>query len=536
MTSAASPSNRPEPTRPASSEVQKILQQANAFWTQGKLDQAIVQLERALSLAPDHAEAQNNLGLALMTQGKVSKAIVHYQRALALKPNVAGTHYNLGLGLWAQGQVEQAAFQFERVLALQPDHVIAHNNFLYAFNYTSRHDPAVVYRAHLAFAQRWEAPLAALRQAHTNDRSRARRLRIGYVSSDFKQHSVAHFIEPVLKQHDRNRFEIFCYFNSAQEDELTKRFKTYADHWRGIAHLSDDLAANQIREDRIDILIDLNGHTAHNRLLVFARKPAPVQVTWLGYPNTTGLSTMDYRLVDRFTDPVGMTEHLHSETLVRLPECFSCYQPPANVPDVSALPACGNGYVTFGSFNNLGKITPDVMALWARVLQAVPGSRLVLKNINLSEQAVQQSVRQAFAAGGVAPDRLELIGFEVSSHTHLERYHNIDIGLDPFPYNGATTTCEALWMGVPVITLSGRTHAGRVGVSLLSNLNLTEFIANTTDEYVAAALRLTADLETLSALRRELRARMAVSPLTHAQRFTQNLEQAYWGMWEDCDF
>ena len=339
--------------RPDREEVQQLLQRANALWTQGKTDQAVIQLERVLALKPDHAEAHNNLGLALMMQGQVDRALAHYQKALTLKPNVAGTHYNMGLALWAEGQVSEAAAHFKRVLSLQPDHVVAHNNILYALNYTAASDPVTVYRAHLDFAKRWEAPLATLIRAHDNDRSRERRLRIGYVSSDFRQHSVAHFMAPVLEHHDRERFEIFCYFNHTQDDALTKRLQSHADHWRRIVQMSDEQAANQIRADRVDILIDLNGHTAHNRLLVFAVKPAPVQVTWLGYPNTTGLSAMDYRLVDGFTDPVGMSEHLHSEKLVRLPGCFSCYQPPADAPEVSELPARENGYVTFGSFNNL---------------------------------------------------------------------------------------------------------------------------------------------------------------------------------------
>jgi predicted O-linked N-acetylglucosamine transferase (SPINDLY family) len=374
--------------------------------------------------------------------------------------------------------------------------------------------------------------LAKFIQPHSNDRSRERRLRIGYVSSDFRQHSVGYFIEPVLAHHNHDRFEIFCYSNDIKEDEVTGRLQSYADHWRRLIGLSDEQAANQIRADRIDILIDLSGHTRGNRLLVFARKPVPVQVTWLGYPTTTGLSTMDYRLTDGFADPVGMTEHFHSEQLVRLPECFSCYQPP-EAPEVSGLPAREKDYVTFGSFNNLAKINREVMAVWARILQAVPGSHLTLKNTGLGAGTVQQRVRETFMGLGVAPERLALLGNDPSSRAHLERYWNIDIGLDPFPYNGATTTCDALWMGVPLVALAGKTHAGRVGVSQLSNLELTELIGNTTEEYVAIATRLARDLERLSQLRAGLRARLAASPLTEAPRFTKNLEQAYLAMWKD---
>jgi protein O-GlcNAc transferase len=514
-------------------EVQRVFQLGNALAAQGRVDQAIVHYERALALMPDLAEAHNNLGIALVTQGKIDQAIAHYERALALKPDYAEAHNNLGLALVAQGKIDQAIAHYERALALKPDYAEAHSNLLLTLNYASGKDSAAVYSAHVDFAKRWEAPLVTLIQAHVNDRSLERRLKVGYISSDFRKHSVSHFIEPVLENHNRDRFEIFCYSNNPREDELTKRLKSYVDHWRSIIGVSDELVAQQIRADQIDILIDLNGHTALNRLLVFARKPAPIQVTWLGYPNTTGLSTMDYRITDGFADPVGMTEHIHTEKLVRLPECFSCYKPPRDAPEVSALSAREKGYITFGSFNNLAKITPEVMAIWAKILLAIPGSHLTLKNSGLGVKAMQQTVQETFAELGIVLERLELLGSDRFQKAHLERYRNIDIGLDPFPYNGTTTNCEALWMGVPVVTLAGQTHAARVGVSEMSNLELTEFICYSPEEYIATALRLAADLERLSALRMELRSRMAVSPLTDAHRFTKNLEQAYLVMWQD---
>jgi predicted O-linked N-acetylglucosamine transferase (SPINDLY family) len=502
-----------------------------ALALQGQTDRAIAHYERALSLKPDYAEAHNNLGSALVAQRRIDPAVAHYERALSLKPDYAEAHNNLGLALALQGRIDQVVAHYERALTLWPDNVVAHNSLLLTLNYVSDKDPVAVYAAHLDFAKRWEAPLSTSIQSHANDRSRERRLRIGYVSSDFKQHSVSYFIEPVLAHHDHERFEIFCYSNQLQEDEVTERLKSHADHWCRLVGLSDELVAQRVRADKIDILIDLSGHTGSNRLLVFARKPAPIQITWLGYPGTTGMSAMDYRLTDRFADPPGMTEHLHSEKLIRLPECFSCYQPPGDAPEVSGLPAREKGYVTFGSFNNLAKITPEVKAVWAKILQAVPGSRLTLKNPALGENATRQAMRQAFTELGIAPERLELLGHEQSQRAHLERYRSIDIGLDPFPYNGATTTCEALWMGVPVVVLAGGTHAGRVGVSQMSNLGLTDLIGHTPEEYIATASRLATDLEHLSALRAGLRTRMAASPLTEARRFTNNLEQAYRVMW-----
>jgi predicted O-linked N-acetylglucosamine transferase (SPINDLY family) len=505
----------------------------NALSMQGETDQAVTHFERALALDPDYAEAHYNLGSVLVLQGKTDRAVAHFERALALKPGHAEAHYNLGNALALQGETDQAVTHYERALSLKPDDTVAHNGLLFILNYLSAKNPETVCAAHLDFARRWEAPLARFIQPHSNDRSPERRLRIGYVSGDFRQHSVGYFIEPVLAQHDHDRFEIFCYSNDLKEDAVTARLQSYADRWRRLAGLSDEAVAQQIRADQIDILIDLSGHTRGNRLLVFARQPAPVQVTWLGYPTTTGLSAMDYRLTDGFADPAGMTEHLHSEKLVRLPECFSCYRPPSGAPEVSGLPARAKGYVTFGSFNNLAKINREVMVVWAKILQAVPGSRLTLKNTGLGGGSVQQRVWETFRGLGVAPERLELLGNDPSPRVHLERYGSIDIGLDPFPYNGATTTCEALWMGVPVVALAGKAHAGRVGVSQLSNLGLTELVGNSTEEYVAIAARLARDLERLSALRTELRSRLAASPLTDAPRFTRNLEQAYRGMWQE---
>jgi predicted O-linked N-acetylglucosamine transferase (SPINDLY family) len=500
---------------------------------QGRIDQAMAHYERALSLNPNYAKAHNNLGYALVEQDQIDQAEAHFRRALSLEPNYAEAHINLGVALVVQGQVDQAIIHYERAVLLWPNNFPAHSNLLCALNYTRGNDPLAVYTAHLDFARQWESPLTSSIPAHANDRSPQRRLRIGYVSSDCRKHSVAYFLESVLAHHDHDRFEIFCYANNHEEDVVTERLSSHVDHWRRIAGISDELTAQRILNDQIDILIDLNGHTGHNRMLAFARKPAPIQVAWLGYPNTTGLAAMDYRLTDGFADPVGLTEHFHSEKLIRLPECFSCYQPLREAPEVTGLPAREKGYVTFGSFNNLAKITREVMAVWARILQAVPGARLILKNAGLGGNTAQQRVRETFMGLGVMPEQLELLGRDPSESVHLERYGGIDIGLDPFPYNGATTTCEALWMGVPVVTLAGRTHAGRIGVSQLSNLELPELISHTTEEYVAISTRLANDVEGLSQLRAKLRARMAASPLTDARRFTTNLEQAYRLMWQD---
>jgi predicted O-linked N-acetylglucosamine transferase (SPINDLY family) len=363
--------------------------------------------------------------------------------------------------------------------------------------------------------------------------AKQRPLRIGYVSPDFKQHSVAHFIEPVLAAHDKSKFEVFCYSNNLMTDEVTQRIQSACAHWRVIADQSDEVVAKQIRDDGIDILVDLAGHTPQNRLLVFARKPAPVQATWIGYPNTTGLTTMDYRITDAFADPVGDSDRFHTEKLIRLPECFSCFEAPRESPQVCALPALATGHITFGSFNNPLKFTPAVIEQWLHILKRVPNSRLVLKYQGLDSAFMSALLRAQFGAHGIAPQRLDILGKDVSQFDHMNRYNQIDIGLDPFPYNGTTTTCDALWMGVPVITLAGRSHVGRVGVSQLTNIGLPELIGHNEDDYVDIAVALANDLPRLAALRSGLRERLKASPLMDAPRLTRNLEAVYREMWKN---
>lgn len=500
---------------------------------QGRVDQAIGHYERGLSLRPGHAEAHNNLGSLVMRSRGVIEAVSHLQQAIALKPDLSEAHNNLGLAVQDMGEADEALHHFATALKLNPDFIEARSNLLLGLNYAPGKTPEDVYAAHAGFGRQVEKPFAVSNQKGGCARVQQGRLRLGYVSADFRQHSVAHFIEPVLAHHDHGRFEVFCYANHARNDAVTERLQPLADHWLNIAHLPDEAFAQQIRADGIDILVDLTGHTMNNRLPVFARKPAPVQISWLGYPGTTGLTEMDFRITDGLADPVGMTEHLHTETLVRMPECFSVYQPPDDAPEISVLPARQNGYVTFGSFNKLAKITPAVMKVWAGLLLAVPGSRLMLKTGVLAESAMRQRVQRIFAELGVTTDRLELLGHDESQVAHLKQYARIDIGLDSFPYNGTTTTCEALWMGVPVLTLAGRTHVSRVGVSQMTNLGLTEYVCHSETEYIAAAARLASDLGALDTLRQSLRSQMAASPLMDARRFTAHLEQAYLTLWKE---
>jgi predicted O-linked N-acetylglucosamine transferase (SPINDLY family) len=356
-------------------------------------------------------------------------------------------------------------------------------------------------------------------------------LRIGYVSPDFVHHAVSYFVEPVLAAHNRAQIEVFCYADAPVADATTARLRGLSDQWRDIAPLNDAQVAELIRSDKIDILVDLAGHTARHRLLVFARRPAPIQLTWIGYPNTTGLETIDSRLTDAISDPLGQTEVFHTEKLVRLPEVFSCYKPSDQAPAVSELPAVKNGYVTFGSFNHFAKINPAVLDLWARLMVRLPSSRLFLKARSLADPETATGVRETFKRHGVAANRLTLCSDELSVAAHQSLYHGVDIALDPFPYNGTTTTCEALWMGVPVITLAGQTHVSRVSASLLTHLGRPEWIAHSEDGYIEKCAALAADLPRLAELRANQREQMRLSPVCDAPRFTAQLEATYRELW-----
>jgi predicted O-linked N-acetylglucosamine transferase (SPINDLY family) len=356
-------------------------------------------------------------------------------------------------------------------------------------------------------------------------------LRIGYVSADFRDHPVGRFLLPLLQRHDSRKFEVFCYSNGPHVDAITKSLQRHAHRWRSIIGQNDDEAAEQIRADRIDLLVDLSGHTSGNRLLVFARKPAPVQVNYLGYPGTTGLTAMDYRLTDRFADPPGLTEPLHVEKLQHLPRTNWCFAPPQDSPPLEPPPAIRRGCVTFGSFNNFGKMTGAMFAVWAEILRQVPGSRLLLKAPALRAQGTRQRILGNFAAQGIEANRLDLHDWQPDYASHLALYGEMDIALDTFPYNGTTTTCDALWMGVPVVTLAGQSHVSRVGLSLLSNVRLPETIATTAEEYIRLAVQLAHDPDRLKILRAQLRERLTTSPLMDADGFTRDVEAAYRQIW-----
>ena len=489
-------------------------------------DEAIPLLRRAVQLWPDSVAAHINLGTALQQAGQIDQAIAEFRAVLLLRPDFADGHNNLANAHKEIAQWPAAIAAYRRAVELQPDNAALHSNLIGALNY-AQDDPAALRRELEIWNQRHARPLRGQICPHDNDPSPQRRLRIGYVSADFRFHPVGRFLAPLLAHHDHGPFEIFCYGDVQHADEMTGRLRSACDVWRDIRGGSDEQVAELIRQDRIDVLVDLSLHTGGNRLLVFARKPAPVQVTYLAYCSTSGLETMDYRLTDPHCDPPGLNDANYSETSIRLPCTYWCYEPWTPTPAVNDLPAKSTGQVTFGCLNNYGKVSLAAWRTWQALLAAAPNSRLV---VHAPPGTHQDQTAGALSAAGIDPRRLSFVPY-ASTDDYFRHYHQIDIGLDPFPYGGGTTTCDAMWMGVPVVTLAGRTGVGRGGVSILSNVGVPELIANSVEQYVEIARSLAGDLARLAQLRATLRGRMRESALMDAAGFARDVEAAYRQMW-----
>jgi predicted O-linked N-acetylglucosamine transferase (SPINDLY family) len=502
-----------------------------ALFDGGKFEEAIAAYQQAIALNPDFPDAHSNLAAVLGLGGRYEEAIAACRQAIALRPDCPEAYSNLGNTLQDRGRLDEALAAYREAIALKPTLADAHSNLLFCMNYHPGLEPSAIAEEHRRWARQHGEPLRPFIQPRSNDRAPGRRLRIGYVSPDFRDHSVAYFFEGLLAHHDPAQVEVFCYAEVANPDAVTARLQRTAGHWRSTPGMTDARVAELIRRDGIDILVDLAGHSAKNRLLVFARKAAPVQVTWLGYPNTTGLATMDYRLTDALADPPGADEDLYRERLVRLPRSGWCYRPSAEAPSVSASPHAATGHITFGCFNARPKLNEPLLELWAKILLAVPGSRLLLKNRAVGEAASERRWQAGFAEAGIRPERVEGVGHVADKTAHLACYGRVDIALDSFPYHGTTTTCEALWMGVPVVTLAGPTHVSRVGASVLGNLGLAELVATSPGDYVRIAAGLAGDLPRLAGLRATLRTRMETSPLMDAPAFARDMEAAYRAMW-----
>jgi protein O-GlcNAc transferase len=495
-----------------------------------RFTEAIAAHRRAIALSPDYAEAYNNLGNALNSSGQYEEALGPLGHALVLRPDLAAAHSNLGRALFALGRLDEAIACLRRALALKPDLEETASTLAYSLQFHPDYDASAILAEHRRWEAQFAAPLERLIRPHTNLPMPGRRLRIGYVSPDFRDHVVGRNLAPLFRHHDHRQFEIFCYSNVIDSDRLTRFFQGGSDVWRHVAARTDSDLADLIREDSIDILVDLTLHMVRNRLLVFARRPSPVQVTFAGYPGTTGLSAMDYRLTDPYLDPPGRHDAEYAEESVRLPNSFWCYDPTGDEPAVNAAPARANGFVTFGCFNHGTKLNPCVLALWARVLGAVEGSRLLLMSPSGSQR---RDILGRLGSLGISPDRVTFVG-QQPRQQYLELYHRVDLVLDTIPYNGHTTSLDALWMGVPVISAVGRTVVGRAGMSQLTNLGLPQLVGGTPDEFVRIAVTLAADLPRLECLRSTMRNRMRRSPLLDAPGFARDIEAAYrslWGRW-----
>jgi protein O-GlcNAc transferase len=501
----------------------------NALKDNGQLDEAIDVYRQTIAFSPSYADAYSNLGNALKDKGLLDEAIAAFRQAISLSPAFAEAHNNLGLALMDRGELDEAIAAFRQAIAVKPGFVEADSNLVLAVNYHGGYEAQAIAEEHRRWSRQHAEPLRGFIPPHENERDPDRPLRIGYVSADFREHAVSRFLLPLFRHHDHSNFRIVCYSDVFIADRMTDRLRACAEEWRETCGQTDERMAQQIRQDKIDILIDLAGHTACNRLRVFARKPAPVQVTYLGYPATTGLAEMDYRMTDAIADPPGKTESLHTEKLWRLPVCNWCFGEPEDAPPPRL--SRPDAPICFGSFNSFAKASPAVMELWVAILKATPESRLIIKSRGLGEPGVRQDISRFFESRGVQADRVEIRGKEPEFRSHLALYNQVDIALDTFPYHGTTTTCEALWMGVPVVSLAGQTHVSRVGVSLLNCIGLAELIAQSPEEYKSIAVRLAGDLPRLAELRRTLRERMRASPLMDATRFAGDIEAAYRQMW-----
>jgi len=493
---------------------------AGVYELQGKLDQAEAQLRSATALGAGSAGAAHNLGALLKAQDRFDEAAHAFEHALELDPNFA--HGFVGLGaLWLQTRrAREAETMFRKALSLEPGRWDASSSLLFSLNFRDDITPSTIYREHVSVAQTLEhrSPQPYVHGSRSNS---AR-----YVSGDFGHHPIGLFMRPILANHGRDHFETYCYCNNEPDIALTRELKSSSDHWRNITLLSDDQAALLIRSDEIDILVDLSGYTAGSRLPVFMRRPAPVQVSWIGYLNTSGLQSIDYRISDRHADPPG-SEQRYSEKLLRLPHSQWCYQPVYQVPlleDRADLAAP----IMFGCFNQFAKISDSCLALWCGILREVPDSRL--RVISVPGESAEATFRSDVESHGVDPHRIETMP-RMGIHEYFAAVGSVDVALDTFPYNGATTTLDTLWMGVPIVALAGSTAVARSSFSILSSLGEKDLIAISAEDLVAKNVALATDANWRRMLRQSLRSRLEGSPLMDAQGFTRDLEEGFRTMW-----
>lgn len=503
----------------------------NLVYTVGRFPEAFYHFRRALNIRPDSAAAYHCLGNVHRRVDQPVESIAALEQAVALDPSISDAWNSLGACHLGLSHVDEAITHFRRAEQAAPGSLFALKNIALSLNYicVSKEE---VYDAHLELGEAMRRAVAATRdEKFAYPRAdTAKRLRIGFVSSDFRGHSVSFFMLNLLRELDHRNFEYHAFYTTDQEDERSQIFRTLLHYWHRVHALTIPELADKVRQQQIDILIDLTGHTTHSRTELFALRAAPVQMSWIGYPNTSGLNEIQYRITDNWADPPGGGDAFHTEKLLRMPRSFLCYSPPDTAPEVVPPPSERNGYITFGSFNLRTKISAQCIELWALVLKAVPTSRLLLKSVfGFGDETLKAAFLESFARHGVASERITLLTSESSLGSHLGRYGDIDIAVDTFPYCGTTTTCEALWMGVPVITLAGDRHVSRVGVSLLNNAGLPELVAADAGAYVQLAVDLAADPERLQTLRSSMRDRLRSSALLDAKGMARDIE----GVWRD---
>lgn len=502
---------------------------ANALIEKGLPEEAIPFFEQALVLNPDYAEAFFNKGSALKDMGRLEDAVSCFRRTINLNPQFAAGHYNLGRACTDIGLLDEALSSYHKAVELKPDYQEAHSNLLMTLHYAPSTSGADL----LSAATHWARPYNEVipRPQFANPAIPERRLRIGYVSADFSNHPVGFYLSRILPFHNTDRVEVACYSNSCKSDDTTALLRASSTIWRDVFDMSDEAMAGQITQDSIDILVDLSGHTAGHRLPVFARRPAPVQVTWMGYTGTTGLHAIDHILADHFVVP-EIEKDLFSESVTYLPGCYLCFDPPGFSHAPVYPPAKDAGFITFGSFNNRVKITTETISAWAQILTSVAASRLLLKTPLLDDDAIRDSLLGQFASNGIDKERLLFEGRSPRADL-LRTYQRVDIALDTQPFGGGVTTAEALWMGIPVITLSSPRWSGRLGETILNSINMPELVANSAQHYHDLAVALANDLPRLERLHAELRNSIVASPLCDGNAFVAKLELIYKEMWRN---
>jgi len=502
-----------------------------------QLNKAESPLIKAHSLDPQDVATCINLSRLYILKNQIRDSIDFANKAITIDPHRPEALSNIATALLI-GNFHDEGIDYLRLSLINnpSDPSYTHQSLLMNMLYPDSYTPEEIFEEHKTWANTHLIQRKASEMHSKQGINKNKTLKIGLVSSDLKDHSIAYFLSPLLENINQNDFEIFCYSAVIAPDQITDRFKTLSTQWCDISTKSNENVTEQIKQDNIDILIDLSGHTLGSNLNIFANKPAPIQMTYLGYPFTTGLNNIDYRITDNFADPEGSTEHIHTETLARLSPSFLCYQPDQEAPICETLPVEKNNYITFGSFNNYSKLSISSIKSWAKILLAVPDSKIFLKNTNFIPDLLRDNILSTFEESGVYHDRVILHHSTASKDQHLELYNNIDICLDPYPYNGTTTTFEAIFMGVPIVCLRGNAHYSRVGHSILSNLGLECLVADSADHYTAITKNLADDISALKTYRQTLRNQLLTSPLTDAEQFSQSFENLLRNAWyKYCD-